>query len=77
METSGIPAGSTVYARKLANPLSRNIEQEISRGLSAIRGITEAHMPMCHVQEVMSEPAQIVAIVVDPAMVRFGIRDCG
>jgi hypothetical protein len=67
METFRIPAGSTVYVGKPANPLSQSVEQGMSRGLSALDGITEAHLPMCYVQGVMPLAAQVLVIVVDPA----------
>jgi hypothetical protein len=68
MEILHIPAGSTVYSGKPANPLPRNIEQEISRGLSVIGGIVEAHLPMCYVREIMPKPALVLVVVVDPVV---------
>ncbi len=68
MEAFRIPAGSTVYAGKPANPLSQNIEQEISRCISATEGIVEAHLPMCYIREIMPKPALVLVIVVDPAV---------
>jgi hypothetical protein len=68
METFRVPAGSTVYSGKPANPLPPNIEQEISRGISAIEGIIEAQLPMCYVREIMPKPALVLVVVVDPAV---------
>jgi hypothetical protein len=68
-----IPAGSTIRVGVPARPIPAEIRDQIGKELFSISEVIEAHLPMCHVPEIMKEPAQILVVVLerktDPSLV--------
>jgi hypothetical protein len=69
-----VPAGSTIRFGAPARPLAQDVREKLTRGLSSISGISEAHLPLCQVVESMPEPVHLLVVVfgrqtaVEPAM---------
>jgi hypothetical protein len=63
MKPLEVPAGSTVYIGKPANPMSAGRSAAVAALVSRVAGVTEAHLPQCNAESFMQAPAQILAIV--------------
>jgi len=63
MQTMSIPAGTAVFLGAPANPIDGSITEALSVFLSAIDGISEAHLPQCYVTGIVDPPAQILVVV--------------
>lgn len=63
MEEQTIEAGTQILIGAPAEPMPRAQSAAIADMLSKIGGVTEAHLPQCFMPGAMSEPAQVLVLV--------------
>jgi hypothetical protein len=66
MRQLSIPAGAQMLIGAPSKPMSRERSDAISRLVSSIEGIVEAHLPQCFAVG-MEKPGQILVVAIDPA----------
>jgi hypothetical protein len=65
METREIEAGTQILIAAPAHPMAAAQAAAIADMLAKVAGITEAHLPYCFVPGAMTEPAQVLVIVIE------------
>jgi hypothetical protein len=63
METREIEAGTQILIAAPAHPMPAAQSAAIADMLAKVAGVTEAHLPYCFVPGVMTEPAQVLVLV--------------
>jgi hypothetical protein len=59
----GIPEGAKVLFSRPPRPLPGYLIRCIASLIASVPGVTEAHLPQCFVADVMTEPAQLLVLV--------------
>jgi hypothetical protein len=65
METHEIEAGTQILIAAPAHPMPAAQSAAIADMLAKVAGVTEAHLPYCFVPGAMTEPAQVLVIVLE------------
>ncbi|MDT7602481.1 MAG: hypothetical protein QOF61_478 [Acidobacteriota bacterium] len=65
MEAREIEAGTQILIAAPSHPMPVAQSAAIADMLSKVAGVVEAHLPYCFVPGVMSEPAQVLVLVIE------------
>jgi len=68
MEQQKVSAGSNILVGAPARPMDETIVKSLSELMAQTAGVIEAHLPQVFIPDTMEEPAQVLIVVIDPAV---------